>query len=26
VGEAVLEVYPLIVARRKDTPFDEGGA
>jgi len=23
VGEAVLEVYPLIVARRKDTPFDE---
>ena len=23
VGEAVLEVYPLIVARRKDTAFDE---
>ena len=23
VGEALLEVYPLIVARRKDTPFDE---
>jgi coproporphyrinogen III oxidase len=23
VGEAVLEVYPRIVARRKDTPFDE---
>jgi coproporphyrinogen III oxidase len=23
VGEALLEVYPLIVARRKDTPYDE---
>ena len=23
VGEAVLEVYPRIVARRKDTPYDE---
>jgi coproporphyrinogen III oxidase len=23
VGEALLEVYPRIVARRKDTPFDE---
>lgn len=24
VGEAFLEVYPQIVARRKDTPFDDG--
>jgi len=23
VGEALLQVFPLIVARRKDTPFDE---
>jgi coproporphyrinogen III oxidase len=23
VGEAVLEVYPRVVARRKDTPYDE---
>ena len=23
VGEALFQVYPLIVARRKDTPFDE---
>jgi coproporphyrinogen III oxidase len=23
VGEALLEVYPRIVARRKDTPYDD---
>ena len=23
VGEALLEVYPQIVARRKDTPYDD---
>jgi coproporphyrinogen III oxidase len=23
VGEAVLDVYPRIVARRKDTPYDQ---
>jgi coproporphyrinogen III oxidase len=25
VGEALLAVYPMIVARRKDTPYDEAG-